>query len=109
MRSWSSCNDIKKPPMGAVIRWQSTENAVPELLRKGLPAWSHFRSRDEKLLSFWSTNSRYPRGRAGWSTSAAVRDKPTVSLHHGGPIPAYDQAESLWMPTTTACDAGSPI
>lgn len=52
--------------MDAVIRWQSTENAVPELLRKGLPAWSHFRCRDEKLLSFWSTNSRYPHGLAGW-------------------------------------------
>lgn len=46
---------------------------------------------------------------AGWSTNTAVKGKSTVSLDHGGPIPAYDQAESLWMPTTTACDAGSPI
>lgn len=62
------CNDIEKPPMDAVIRRQSTDNSVPELLRKGLPAWSHFRSRDEKLPSFWSTNRHMsPRGGlAGW-------------------------------------------
>lgn len=71
------CNDFEKPPMDAVIRRQSTDNAVPELLRKGLPPWLHFRSRDEKMPSFWSTNNRHmsPRGGlAGWSTNAAVRE-----------------------------------
>lgn len=89
---------------------------MPELsLIKGLPAWSHFRSQDEKLPSFWSTNSHMsPRAGwlAGWLVDQGCGEGTNLQYHYTtvGRFPLNDQAEfTVGLPTTTACDAGSPI